>query len=97
MEAEDEINWDLINNKRTIEENKKRLEEMIRTTDIYNVHSFKDNLLKIYDNLLIVNEPENPANDNEYKNLMEEHKRKMSGDIEHIYNTFLQKKRGLEE
>ena len=47
----DEINWEYIKAKRKPNENKERMEELLRHFDPFGVKSFKDVLLKIKDEL----------------------------------------------
>ena len=46
IESLDDVDWDIINNGRSNEENKKILEGFMRENDIYNVKPFKD--IKLY-------------------------------------------------
>ena len=49
----DEINWDYIKAKRKPEENKERMEELMRNFDPFGIKLFKDVLLKIKEELEI--------------------------------------------
>ena len=51
IENLDDVDWDIINNGRSNEENKKILEGFMRENDIYNVKPFKDLLLIVKEQL----------------------------------------------
>ena len=51
IESLDDVDWDIINNGRSNEENKKILEGFMRENDIYNVKPFKDLLLIVKEQL----------------------------------------------
>ena len=52
IENFDDVDWDIINNGRSCEENKKILEGLIREYDIYNVKPFKELLSVVKDQLI---------------------------------------------
>ena len=80
----DEINWDYIKAKRKPNENKERIEELMRNFDPFGIKQFKDVLLKIKEELeneLSINDKKNNKNnendresDNESEEIDEDEK-----------------------
>ena len=90
IESKDDISWEIIKNKRSQIENQQRLDDLLRTTDIYNVKTFSENINKIKDEL----EKELYKNENESDEYKEDEKKRKERDISYIYDSFLKRKRG---
>lgn len=94
IESKDEITWEVIRNKRSIQENKDRLEELLRSSDIYNVKSFSDNIKTINEELEKELYPSKESESEDYK---EEISKRREKNISVIYADFLKRKRGRPE
>ena len=89
-ESLDEVSYSLIKNKRSVEENKAKLEEIVRLNDIYSVKSFNDILYKAQGELKV----RLGYNKSEEKEFKEELKKNKRFDIIKEYKDYLNKKRG---
>lgn len=90
VEAIEDINWDLIKNKRKADENRIALENYIKVVDIYSVKSFNEVLSAVKEEIemsLFQND------DKETKEFKKELKEKNNRNIIHVYNHFLKRKR----
>ena len=89
----DDINYSLINNKRTQEENKNKLIEFVRLNDIYSVKSLSQIFVKVKEMLesRLVHVKKDV---NENREFIDEFKKNKPLDITKIYDSFVSRKRG---
>ena len=91
------FDFNLVNNHRKPEENKSKLEDLIRKYDLYGINDFQTNIKGIYEQLKIkLNKNKNSKDEND-KEYDEEIKKRNSNNIIKIYSEFLLKKRGRDE
>ena len=92
----DYFDFKTVHNNRKPDENKDKLEDLIRKHDLYGVKDFQTNIKEIYEELKnkIFNDVNDLKNDEEFEN---EIKRRKSNDIMKIYSEFLLKKRGRDD
>lgn len=91
VESIDDINWDLIKNKRKPDENKSSLENYVKVIDIYSVKQFNEVLQAIQEE--IESSLFKGEDDKETKEFKRKLKEKNNRNIVHVYNQFLKKKR----
>ena len=91
------FDFNLVNNHRKPEENKSKLEDLIRKYDLYGINDFQTNIKGIFEQLKIkLNKNKNSKDEND-KEYDEEIKKRNSNNIIKIYSEFLLKKRGRDE
>ena len=87
------FDFNLVHNHRKPEENKLKLEDLIRKYDLYGINDFQTNIEGIYEQLKIkLNKNENSKNEND-KEFEDEIKKRNSNNIIKIYSEFLLKKK----
>ncbi len=89
----DDINYSLITNKRTQEENKNKLIEFVRLNDIYSVKSLPQIFVKVKE--MLENRLVHVKKDiNENREFIDEFKKNKPVDITKVYDSFVNRKRG---
>ena len=93
IENLDDVDWDIINNGRSNEENKKILEGFMRENDIYNVKPFKDLLLIVKEQLDKSKKKYYNINFRELNKNGKEVRKRRDSDFDSIYKNYLNQKR----
>jgi hypothetical protein len=93
IESLDDVDWDIINNGRSNEENKKILEGFMRENDIYNVKPFKDLLLIVKEQLDKSKKKYYNINFRELNKNGKEVRKRRDSDFDSIYKNYLNQKR----
>ena len=93
IESLDDVDWDIINNGRSNEENKKILEGFMRENDIYNVKPFKDLLLIVKEQLDKSKKKYYNINFRELNKNGKEVRKRRDSDFDNVYKNFLSQKR----
>ena len=93
IESLDDVDWDIINNGRSSEENKKILEGFMRENDIYNVKPFKDLLLIVKEQLDKSKKKYYNINFRELNKNGKEVRKRRDSDFDSIYKNYLNQKR----
>ena len=93
IENFDDVNWEIINNGRNCEENKKILEGLMREKDIYNVKPFKKLLLIVKNDLY--NDKKKYYNENfkEFNKNGKQVRKRRDSDFDNIFKNYLNQKR----
>ena len=91
------FDFNLVHNHRKPEENKLKLEDLIRKYDLYGINDFQTNIEGIYEQLKIRLDKKENSNNEDDKEFEEEIKKRNSNNIIKIYSEFLLKKRGRDE
>jgi hypothetical protein len=93
IESLDDVDWDIINNGRSNEENKKILEGFMRENDIYNVKPFKALLLIVKEQLDKSKKKYYNINFRELNKNGKEVRKRRDSDFDSIYKNYLNQKR----
>ena len=93
IENFDDVDWDIINNGRSCEENKKILEGLIREYDIYNVKPFKELLSVVKNQLISAKKKYYLVNLRELNKNGKEVRKRRDSDFDNVYQNYLNQKR----
>ena len=93
IENFDDVDWDIINNGRSSEENKKILEGLIREYDIYNVKPFKELLSVVKDQLIKDKKKLYRVNLRELNKNEKDFRKRRDSDFDNVYQSYLNQKR----
>jgi hypothetical protein len=93
IENFDDVDWEIINNGRNCEENKKILEGLIRENDIYNVKPFKEILSVVKNQLYRAKKNYYSINLRELNKNEKDFRKRRDSDFDNVYKNFLSQKR----